>query len=204
MSDPGSLVPITDEQAKLGQEVLKTLQGVGGFLKKILGTVPEDLVGLLGGDWLKLRRAENLRRIVERTNELIEARKATTEEPSISIALPMLIEAANESRDELQEIWARLMAAAADPERSKSFRAQFIDAAKQMDPLDGAVLATVRKKGGAVSGQVQEMIATDLKVRRDEVSVSMENLTRLKLMDHPATQYHISPFGREFLVAISD
>ena len=34
-----------------------------------------------------------------------------TEQPSISIALPLLIAAADESRDELQEIWARLLAA---------------------------------------------------------------------------------------------
>jgi hypothetical protein len=61
MSDPGSLVPITDEQAKLGQEALKTLRSVGGFLREVIGTYPEDLVGYyLGGDWLKVRRAENL------------------------------------------------------------------------------------------------------------------------------------------------
>lgn len=83
MSDQGSLVSITDEQAKLGQEALKTLRGVGGFLKKILGTVPEDLVGYLGGDWLKVRRAENLTRILEKMKERVEARKAATEQPSI-------------------------------------------------------------------------------------------------------------------------
>ncbi len=50
MSDPGSIIPISDEQAKAIQEAIKALQGVGGFLKQILGTVPEDLVGYFGGD----------------------------------------------------------------------------------------------------------------------------------------------------------
>ncbi len=54
------LIPISDEQAKLLQEALKTLRSVGGYLREVLGTVPEDLVGLLGGDWLKVRRAENV------------------------------------------------------------------------------------------------------------------------------------------------
>jgi hypothetical protein len=39
MSDGGNLIPISDEQAKAAQEALKTLQGLGGFLKEILGTV---------------------------------------------------------------------------------------------------------------------------------------------------------------------
>jgi hypothetical protein len=50
--------------ARLGRsaEALKTLQGFGGFLRETFGTVPQDVVGLLGGDWLKDRRAENLAR----------------------------------------------------------------------------------------------------------------------------------------------
>jgi hypothetical protein len=54
MSDSGSLIPISDEQARAIQEALKTLQGFGGFLRETFGTVPEDLVGVLGGDWLKV------------------------------------------------------------------------------------------------------------------------------------------------------
>jgi hypothetical protein len=42
------------------QEPLKTLRGLGGFLRETFGTIPEDLVGLLGGDRLKVLRAENL------------------------------------------------------------------------------------------------------------------------------------------------
>ena len=44
-----SLIPITDEQAKLGQEALKVLQGLGSFVAKALGDVPETLVNYLGG-----------------------------------------------------------------------------------------------------------------------------------------------------------
>ena len=43
-----SLVPISDEQAKLGQEALKVLQGIGSFVGKALESVPEDVVGYLG------------------------------------------------------------------------------------------------------------------------------------------------------------
>jgi hypothetical protein len=205
MTDPaGSLVPITDEQAKLGQEAIKALRGVGGFLREIFGTVPEDLVGYFGGDWLKVRRAENAARVFQKAKARLDARNAVPEPPSISLMLPLIIAAADEDRDGLQDIWARLLAAAADPKRAKSFRSQFIEAAKQMDPLDAAVLQGAREKGGGMSGQSQNELAAQLKVRRDEIDVSLDNLTRLNLMLHPHTQYHVSSFGREFLLAISD
>jgi hypothetical protein len=60
------LIPISDEQAKAIQEALKTLRGLGGFLRETFGTIPEDLVGLLGGDRLKVLRAENLARILDK------------------------------------------------------------------------------------------------------------------------------------------
>jgi hypothetical protein len=52
-----SLIPISDEQAKAIQEALKVLQGLGSFLDKVLGDVPQNLVNYLGGDWLRVRRA---------------------------------------------------------------------------------------------------------------------------------------------------
>jgi hypothetical protein len=52
-----NLIPISDEQAKAIQEALKTLQRFGGFVADTLGTVPQDVIGLLGGDWIKVRRA---------------------------------------------------------------------------------------------------------------------------------------------------
>jgi abortive infection alpha-like protein len=211
MSDSASLTPISDEQAKAAQEAfkaaqeaLKALRGVGGFLKEILGTVPEDLVGYLGGDLLKVRRAENVARMIEKMRERLRQRKAETEPPSISIALPLMIAAADEDRDELQEIWARLLAAAADTSRAKSFRARFIEVAKQMDPLDAAVLEHSQGRRGGVSGQIQNELAKEINATRDQVEVSLENLTRVELMVKPGSSFFVSAFGREFLRAISD
>jgi len=154
MDYPGSL-PISDEQARAAQEVakaiqvaLKAFQGLGGFLRDTFGTVPEDLVGILGGDWLKVRRIENVARIVYKAMERMKARGVKPNEPaSLSLSLPIIVAAADESRDELQDLWARLLAAAADPNRSKSFRLAFIEAAKKMDPLDAAVLRSAQDLG---------------------------------------------------------
>jgi len=124
--------------------------------------------------------------------------------PSISIALPLPIAAADESRDELRSIWARLLAAAADPARAKSFRVQFIEVAKQMDPLDAAVLDTTHRRQGVTAGLANEL-AIEFKVNRDEVEISLDNLARFGLVAANHSRiFHISAFGREFLRAISD
>jgi hypothetical protein len=74
MTDPTSLIPISDEQAKLGQKAIEALQGLGGFLREVFGTIPEDLVGYFGGDLLKVRRAENFARIAQEARERLNAR----------------------------------------------------------------------------------------------------------------------------------
>lgn len=220
MSGTGSLIPVTDEQAKAvqelakaAQEAIKALRGVGGFLKRVMGTVPEDLISYLGGDWLKVRRAENLARILEKAQERMRARGAEPEQPApLSLSLPLLIAAAEESRDELQDIWARLLAAAADGVRQKSFRLKYIETAKKMDPLDAAVLQCAAEKvGGNIDGHAQNVVAELLHVTRDEVDVSVANLIQLELAAAVvfSTPTQIPPavvtaFGREFLRAVRD
>jgi hypothetical protein len=141
----------------------------------------------------------------------LDARKAAIEQPSISVALPLLIAAADESRDELQEIWARLLAAAADPSRAKAFRNQFIEVSKQMDPLDAAVLQGAQQlptDPGRMAGVAKETLAKQLQVSRDEIEVSLGNLVRLRLAypltESPVPDVLTSAFGREFLRMVSD
>jgi Abortive infection alpha len=203
----GGLIPFGDEQAKAAQEALKTLRGLGGYLKEILGTVPEDLVGMLGGDWLRAKRAENIARIIEKSKERLRERNAEPKEPaSLSVTLPLLTAAADESRDELQDVWARLLAAAAEPTRARFFRAAFIQAVKQLDPLDATVLQLIERDGaGSFNPNTRNALALNMKVRPDQIDISAENLAHANLLTpigHSAKS--ITPFGREFLRAISD
>ncbi len=115
----------------------------------------------------------------------------------------MLIAAADESRDELQDIWARLLAAAADPARAKSFRLVFIEIAKKMDPLDVAALQLAQLSGGRFTGELKIKLAEQLKATRDEIEVSVGNLLNLRLVSH-AADAPVSALGREFVRVISD
>ena len=56
-------MPITDAQAEAVTELAKTggrAIDAGAFIAKTVGTVPEDLIGLAGGDWLHEQRRRNI------------------------------------------------------------------------------------------------------------------------------------------------
>lgn len=196
-----SLIPISDEQAKLGQEALRTL---GGFLKETFGTLPQDVVGLLGGDYLKVKRAENLFRMFEKAKRRIEDKHIVEPEAPPALALPIMIAAADESRDELLDLWAALMAAVVDPERKGFFRLKFIEVAKRMDPLDAPVLQRLSEYTHPVDHVHRLEIATRLQVSLDQVLVSIANLEELGLVATGGGAYtnSVLPLGRELLKAI--
>lgn len=211
----GTQLPVSDSQAraieesaKATQKALGVLEGLGGYFREVLGTVPADLVGLLGGDWLKVRRAENLHDIVQRMKQKLEARNVhNAPPPSMSLALPIMIAAADESRDELKDLWAALLAAATDPNRSKGFRLAFISIVKSMDPLDTSSLKAIaeqRKRGPAPKDE-EGALATALKISKDEFHVSFDNLKRLGLVQHNPVGHHVlTSLGREFLRAVQE
>ncbi|MGO9534085.1 MAG: Abi-alpha family protein [Syntrophobacteraceae bacterium] len=224
MADDNSLIPISDEQAKLGQEALKLLQGLGSFFGKALGSVPEDLIGLLGGDYLRARRVENMMKMMFCAKERLEARGVKDTKPaSLTLALPILRGAADESREELRDLWARLLASAMDPSREKDIRQGFAEAIGKMDPLDARVLAHLRSlPGGVISYHGKSTLPTQWGISVDELLVSLSNLSKIGMTQdavNPETgallyddsttrpgQFAtlITPFGREFLRLLMD
>jgi hypothetical protein len=204
MSDDISVLPITDEQAKLGQEIVKALCGVGSFFKEALGSVPQDIIGYLGGDWLRIRRAENIAEMMMRARKKLESWGVKDSEPaSLTVAIPILHGAADESRDEIQDLWARLLAAAMTPSRARYLRQSFTEVIKKMDPLDALILL---EQGSEKINDLPQTLK-QLNVSSDQFIISLENLQELKICQtspSDKSKYRLSPFGREFLRVISD
>jgi hypothetical protein len=207
-----SLIPISDEQAKLGQEILKAFRGLGSFFEKALGSTPEDLVGYFGGDRLRVRRIENMARMMFEARERLTARGVEDTKPAtLSIALPILQGAADEDREELVDLWARLLANAMDP-KLNNVRHSFIDAVKVMDPPDALVLRYVKQNNVAVIavGETEVLssthgianIARATSFNADTIEVSSRHLLALSLFDqHQNNNYYLNALCREFLRA---
>jgi Abortive infection alpha len=202
------LMPISDEQAKLGQELVGAGREAGGYLADILGDLPKDLLGLLVGDKVKAWRAERLAKLwIEAKKHLAEQGFEEPAPANPKVVLPILAAAADENSDELQDLWARLLAAAMNPNRSRQARLGFTDALKKLDPLDAVVLVWLRDHGGGTNMSDRNKIAEELGVSRDEVDVSLTNLVKTEFaisLGPDGGMIALRPFGREFLRVVLD
>lgn len=132
------------ETAKATGKAIEAATGFGGWVKQTIGTIPEDLLGIAGGDWLHQQRQRNLARMMAKTEE-VRARigAGVLHEPSVSVVLPLLTAAANEARPELQDLWAALLASALQPDGGTRVRRAFFDTLSRLEPSDAITLAAL-------------------------------------------------------------
>jgi hypothetical protein len=99
------IIPISDEQAKLGQELVKAVRDASGYFTDILGDIPKDLLGLLVGDRVKAKRIERIEMLWRQTRERLGDRASLIPEPpSLKYAIPILEAAADEENEELEDL----------------------------------------------------------------------------------------------------
>lgn len=139
------------ETAKAVQEVAKTTrtgieatQQLGGFVSRIINEPVEAVVGILS-DRLQFIRAERQLRLVDRWREILKERKI---EGALRIvppkfALPIIENASLEEEDELQDLWANLLASAVDPNFKGEMRSAFIEIIKQLEVVDVHILNAI-------------------------------------------------------------
>lgn len=186
-SSPPSLpsaIPVSDAQAKavtslssFGETVVTEVGGLARYAGRVLGTAPHDAVGLIIGDPLHFVRTAIAAQYDVLLDKILHRRGVKETQPvSPSLAIPLMRGAYDESRPELQELWAALMASAMDPQRAGRVRLSFIETLKRFDPLDAMVL----KKRHALLGDLQPNavmhIAHLVGEQPDEVQISVDNL----------------------------
>jgi Abortive infection alpha len=135
-------------------------------------------------------------------NKIFERRNVGKTEPvSPSLAIPLLRAAYDESRPELQQLWAELIAAAMDPNRSAGVRLSFITAVKQFDPLDALVLKELHVQSGQLAPNSRDVLAHSLQRSPNEIEVSAQNLHMLRCVQNSQgwSTFYITSYGRELM-----
>lgn len=192
--------------AEFGTTVVTEAGNLSRFVGRILGTIPEDAVGLVIGDPLHFVRAAIAQKYDARLSDILRRRGVTQTEPvSPSVAIPLVRAAYDESRPELQELWANLMASAMDPNRTGWVRLSFIETLKQFDPLDARVLKERAEASGELAPNAVVFISQRCETSTEEIQISVENLLRLGCVAVPGIQANFvsSPYGRGLLRACS-
>ena len=211
-----SAVGVTDEQAKaihsvatLGTTVVTEGSQLVRYMGRVLGTAPQDAVGLVLGDPLRFVRTAIAAQYDVLLTKILNRRKVTETQPvSPSLAIPLLRAAYDESRPELQELWASLIASAMDSTRSGRIRLSFTETLKRFDPLDALVLKARNERPEELKPNVTAFLAEVLSQSLEEVQISVENLKVLNCVGSSTAGYtpnfFLTNYGRGLLRACSD
>src|SRR5215469_1605053 len=107
-----------EETAKTAGKAIDLAAGTGKYLSQVLGRTPANLVGLLD-DWLYHKRIRRLAKLNAETREHLKrwGAKEPFEDPVPALAVPLIAAAVDEDREELKDLWARLLASAMHPGR---------------------------------------------------------------------------------------
>ncbi len=194
------------EAAKAAGTALVVAAGAGGWLARTVGTIPEDILGIAGGDWLHQTRRRNLAKMEAKTAKSLDGIDATRRtEASPSVVLPLLEAAADESREELQALWAALLANAC-LDGGKRVRRAFFDALRTMEPVDALVLELHINRPNRHTSEASsyqrddEWMITQLAVKgfsQRDLAISTEALQTLKCLARIGSivTHHATPFG---------
>ena len=198
----------TKELAKAAQEVAKAArvgieatERLGHFTADLIREPAESIVGILT-DRLRYMRWERQVRLLDRAQALIRERhlEGVLVPVSPKLAIPILERATLEEDDSLQDIWVRLLLAAADPAIRSRVRVAFIEVISNLEPIDAALLALVHDRvrehvarhvqvmGPEMSPRFHEYSVSDYDITRalqiptHEYTVAVDNLMRLRLL----------------------
>jgi hypothetical protein len=131
----------TQEVAKTTRTGIEAAQEFGGFLGRVLGEPIETAVGMVS-DRLKFMRIERRMRLADRYDQIMVQRELSSEEQPVpaKIAVPAIENASLEEDDELQDLWANLLASAHDKTLNGVVRSAFVDIIKQLEVVDVHIL----------------------------------------------------------------
>ncbi|HKD24615.1 MAG TPA: Abi-alpha family protein [Xanthobacteraceae bacterium] len=194
-----------EEAAKTAGKAIDAASETGKYFSRVLGQVPENLVGILD-DWLYHKRARLWAEHNARTFEHLRrwGAKEPFEDPAPALAVPLIAAAIDEDREELKDLWARLLASAMHPDRKKRVRLSFIGILKQLDPLDALCLRALDEKKDSVAREEwHPMLMTRFAASADEIQVSIDKLRELHLVEIVG-QPKVIALGKLFLAGVED
>lgn len=193
------------ESAKAVQEVAKTtgkvidvMHDTGGFLAPHVDGVLAQVVGMFT-DHLKYVRGVRLVRLGQRFQQelLAHGGVAAVRKLPLNFAIDALEQGAMEQDDDLQDIWARLLANAVDATSEVHPRRAYISIIKDLSPLDALILDQIyavdqeRHQKAIVTHELPSRAypAIDIDLKKlpkpsEEVQVALANLERLGVISY--------------------
>lgn len=199
----GAEVTDANPLALFAQQNPETMSVVATFLVGATDGLVKDLVGLGGGDQVKIWRLERAARSLHSAKERLRKDGIDPKPVAPAIGLPLIEASSLEDREVMLDMWVKLLAAAMDPRRANDVRQSYISAIKSMDPTDAMLFSILSANG---QKNVRELLANRLQKSSTEIDVSRENLVALRCCfvrpteaytDGNFSHMHLTSFGLE-------
>jgi len=188
-----------EEAAKTGGKALDILDKAS----PAIGTVYNWMIG----DRVTAARERNLDSFQRKTRRIIEERNIADKQPlPESLALPLLEAAQGETREEIQDLYAALLANAMDPDFTNDVRPAFVETVKALEPFDAKILVLVPELA-ELSGQYQgkarysEVVSRLPGKRPTTIQLSIDHLVRLGCIANAGGLINLTAYGTELLNA---
>ena len=185
----------------------ETAKTAGKALELVQAAAPAigEMYGFLIGDTIQHARAKRLERMAEKANKRLADRgvseKAETPE---RLGIPLLEAAQTESREEMIDLWARLLANAMDPNRIGDVRSEYIEIIKKFEPLDVRIMDYIASKNPATDRTSKHQIFELIGCRESAAVVSVNNLEAIGCVRLVSGNHFLalSELGREIVIAV--
>jgi hypothetical protein len=192
------------ETAKAAANAIDAARGVASFFNRVLGNPISDIVGITIADPLRAIRILSLDWYARRVDEILKKRNShKVKGVPPRLALEILDAAQDETRDEMKELWARLVANAMDESTRNSVRIEFVAVLKQLNPLDALILQRLLSVGNFIN---PHQFAQGQQMDTNEAALSILYLLDLKCVEQATDRsfaYRISPRGKALLKAVA-
>lgn len=227
---------MSDEEAKAVQEVAKAtgksvdlVRSTGKFLGQVLSDSMREVGGIV---WDKAQywRFLNQISIIDKVQKIRESRGIAGKPVPMppAFALQVLDAISLESEDQIQDLWAALIANASDPTTRIRIRKVFLEILRGFEPLDAKILDYLSDPGHDNRYSFQtgaklnaEEVASGVSADAEEVKISIQTLARygcvidgwehsLESIDsgysgfrvnNPASNFRLSHLGKELIKA---
>ncbi|MDE5458594.1 DUF4393 domain-containing protein [Bradyrhizobium sp. CSA112] len=161
--------------------------------------------GFIIGDRINAARERQLDALARKTKKLLHDRNLE-EESAVpeQLAIPLLEAAQGETREEIQDLYAALLANAMDANFADDVRPEFISTVKALQPLDAAILkyAAGRYIDRETRKFSQGKLQDDMKnFRPTAIELSIQHIEKLGCIVRNRGELHLSTYGYEFMVA---
>ena len=133
-------------------------------LTSVVKSTSDGPIGRIVNDHLEVLRWQNLNRLADKVRE-ITAHRAAEGKPSIplpaSLEIPVIEAASRESEDEMQALWAALIANATHPQKRFQVSKVLVKLLEALQPLDAAVLRLLESDYQVWAAGVAEQMLKD-------------------------------------------